>query len=126
VLDIHTNPKNPVIGDRALAENADLVARLGAAIVRGLQDGGVAACGKHFPARRYVGRFASRLPLEEHPPDRIRRVECVPFSGGDSRRRGVHHDRALSSCRRWTRSGRPRLSPRVVRRCLRDELDFSG
>src|SRR5918912_637060 len=42
VLDIHTNPKNPVIGDRALAETADHVARLGAAIVRGLQREGVA------------------------------------------------------------------------------------
>src|SRR5688572_31095623 len=49
VLDIHTNPTNPVIGDRALAEDAEAVARLGAAIVRGLQDNGVAACGKHFP-----------------------------------------------------------------------------
>src|SRR5688572_16758556 len=49
VLDIHTNPANPVIGDRALAEDAEAVARLGAAIVHGLQDGGVAACGKHFP-----------------------------------------------------------------------------
>ncbi len=36
VLDIHTNPNNPVIGDRALAEKAEDVARLGAAIVRAL------------------------------------------------------------------------------------------
>ena len=49
VLDIHTNPKNPVIGDRALAEKAEDVARLGAAIVRALQGAGIAACGKHFP-----------------------------------------------------------------------------
>src|SRR6185436_2648666 len=49
VLDILTNPKNPVIGDRALAETADEVARLGVAIVKGLQESGVAACGKHFP-----------------------------------------------------------------------------
>ena len=49
VLDIHTNPENPVIGDRALAEDAEMVARLGAAIIRGLEDHGVAACGKHFP-----------------------------------------------------------------------------
>src|SRR5689334_10057221 len=45
VLDVHTNPKNPVIGDRALAENADDAARLGAAIVRTLQAEGIAACG---------------------------------------------------------------------------------
>src|SRR5882672_9875948 len=49
VLDIHTNPRNPIIGDRALGEDADTVTRLGAAIVRGLQENGVAACGKHFP-----------------------------------------------------------------------------
>src|SRR5262252_6654954 len=49
VLDIHTNPKNPVIGDRALAEHAAEVAKLGAAIVRALQTENVAACGKHFP-----------------------------------------------------------------------------
>src|SRR5580765_8353205 len=49
VLDIHTNPKNPVIGDRALAETADGVARFGSAIVRTLQTEGIAACGKHFP-----------------------------------------------------------------------------
>jgi beta-N-acetylhexosaminidase len=49
VLDILTNPKNPVIGDRALAERAEDVARLGSAIIRTLQGEGIAACGKHFP-----------------------------------------------------------------------------
>src|SRR5229473_2996456 len=41
VLDIHTNPKNPVIGDRALAEKAETVARLGGVIVRTLQAEGI-------------------------------------------------------------------------------------
>src|SRR5947208_6419182 len=49
VLDILTNPKNPVIGDRALAQKADDVARLGSTIIRTLQSEGIAACGKHFP-----------------------------------------------------------------------------
>src|SRR5207245_10154450 len=49
VLDIHTNPRNPVIGDRALAEKAEDVARLGAAIIRTLQGEGTAACGTHSP-----------------------------------------------------------------------------
>src|SRR5204862_7110939 len=44
VLDVHTNAKNPVIGDRALSEKAQDVARLGAAIIRTLQSEGVAAC----------------------------------------------------------------------------------
>src|SRR4051795_6501071 len=42
VLDVHTNPKNPIIGDRALAEQANEVARLGAAIIRALQNEHVA------------------------------------------------------------------------------------
>ena len=49
VLDIHTNPKNPVIGDRALGERPEMVAKLGRVIIDELQAAGVAACGKHFP-----------------------------------------------------------------------------
>jgi beta-N-acetylhexosaminidase len=80
VLDILTNPKNPVIGDRALAERAEDVARLGAAIIRTLQAEGVAACGKHFPGHGDTSADSHHeLPLVEHPPDRIERVELVPF-----------------------------------------------
>src|SRR5580765_233116 len=80
VLDIHTNPKNPVIGDRALAEKADEVARLGSAIIRALQTEGIAACGKHFPGHGDTSTDSHfELPLVEDPPDRIRRVEFVPF-----------------------------------------------
>src|SRR5207253_10258037 len=49
VLDVLTNAKNPVIGDRALGEKAEEVGRLGAVIIRTLQAEGVAAWGKHFP-----------------------------------------------------------------------------
>jgi beta-N-acetylhexosaminidase len=80
VLDIHTNPRNPVIGDRALAERAEDVARLGSAIIRVLQAEGIAACGKHFPGHGDTSADSHlELPLVEHPPDRIRRVELVPF-----------------------------------------------
>src|SRR3954454_23619243 len=80
VLDIHTNSKNPVIGDRALAERADEVARLGSAIIRTLQAEGIAACGKHFPGHGDPSTDSHfELPLVEHPPDRLRRVEFVPF-----------------------------------------------
>ncbi len=80
VLDIHTNPTNPIIGDRALGEQADVAARFGAVLVRELQAGGVAACGKHFPGHGDTSVDSHLdLPLVEHAPDRIRRVECVPF-----------------------------------------------
>jgi beta-N-acetylhexosaminidase len=80
VLDVHTNPKNPVIGDRALAERAEDVARLGRTIITTLQEAGIAACGKHFPGHGDTSSDSHHeLPLIEHPPDRIDAVELVPF-----------------------------------------------
>jgi beta-N-acetylhexosaminidase len=80
VLDILTNSKNPVIGDRALAGRAEDVARLGTVIIRTLQDEGIAACGKHFPGHGDTSTDSHHeLPIVEHPPDRLERVEWVPF-----------------------------------------------
>ncbi len=80
VLDVLTNPKNPVIGDRALAERAEDVARLGTAIIRTLQGERIAACGKHFPGHGDTSVDSHfDLPLVEHPPDRLDAVEYVPF-----------------------------------------------
>ena len=126
VLDIHTNPKNPVIGDRALAETADAVARLGAAIVHGLQENGVAACGKHFPGHGDTSVDSHlELPLVEHPPDRIRRVECVPF------REAIRADVAfIMTAHVFVPSMDEELpatlSRRIVQDLLRDELVYQG
>ncbi len=80
VLDVLTNPKNPAIGDRALGDRADAVARLGSAIVRALQSSGLAACGKHFPGHGDTGVDSHLdLPVVEHPPDRLQAVDFVPF-----------------------------------------------
>jgi beta-N-acetylhexosaminidase len=80
VLDVHTNPANPVIGDRALAERAEDVARLGAAIVRTLQSAGIAACGKHFPGHGDTSIDSHEaLPIVEHDRRRLEAVELVPF-----------------------------------------------
>lgn len=126
VLDIHTNPRNPVIGDRALAEDADAVARLGAAIVRGLQDNGVAACGKHFPGHGDTSVDSHLdLPLVEHPPDRIRRVECVPFRAAiEAEVAFIMTAHVLVPSLDGEKPAT--LSPRIVRALLREELGFAG
>ena len=80
VLDVHTNPANPVIGDRALAERADVAARLGRAVIRGLQSSGVAACGKHFPGHGDTSSDShEELPVVEHDRRRLDAVELLPF-----------------------------------------------
>ena len=126
VLDIHTNPKNPVIGDRALAEDAELVARLGVAIVNALQNGGVAACGKHFPGHGDTAVDSHLdLPLVEHPPDRIRRVEFVPFR--EAIRAGVAFIMTAHVLVPSLDEERPAtLSPRIVQSLLREELEYPG
>jgi beta-N-acetylhexosaminidase len=126
VLDIHTNPNNPVIGDRALAADAAMVGTLGAAIVRGLQDNGVAACGKHFPGHGDTSADShDELPIIEHPPDRIRRVECVPFR--DAIRAGVAFIMTAHLLVPSLDEDTPAtLSRPIVRGLLREELGFDG
>lgn len=49
VLDVNTNPRNPIIGIRSLGSDPAAAARLGGAIINGLRTAGVIAVGKHFP-----------------------------------------------------------------------------
>jgi beta-N-acetylhexosaminidase len=80
VLDVHTNPANPVIGDRALAERADEVARLGRVLIRELQAAGITACGKHFPGHGDTSTDSHEvLPIVEHDRKRLDAVELLPF-----------------------------------------------
>jgi beta-N-acetylhexosaminidase len=126
VLDILTNPQNPVIGDRALSEKAEEVARYGAAIIRGLQDGGVAACGKHFPGHGDTSVDSHLdLPIVEHPPDRIRRVEFVPFQ--EAVAAGVAFMMTAHVLVPSLDGEVPAtLSPRIVQTLLREELGYQG
>jgi len=126
VLDIHTNPKNPVIGDRALAERADDVARLGRVIIKALQESGVAACGKHFPGHGDTSTDSHfELPLVEHPPDRLRAIEFEPFRAAVAEKVAfIMTAHVLVPSLDGERPST--LSPRVVQALLRDELGFEG
>jgi beta-N-acetylhexosaminidase len=80
VLDVLTNPSNPAIGDRSLSAHADVVARLGAALIAEMQAGGIAACGKHFPGHGEAGVDSHHeLPLIDLPLDRFEAVDWAPF-----------------------------------------------
>jgi beta-N-acetylhexosaminidase len=126
VLDIHTNPQNPVIGDRALSERAEDVARLGRVIIRSLQTAGVAACGKHFPGHGDTSTDSHfELPLVEHPPDRLRAIEFEPFRAAVAEQ--VAFIMTAHVLVPSLDEERPStLSPKVVQALLRDELGFEG
>jgi len=83
IVDVNNNPRNPVINVRAFGEDPEVVGRLGAAYVRGLQDAGMIATIKHFPGHgdtdvdSHLG-----LPTIAHDRARLDRVELPPFRAG--------------------------------------------
>lgn len=126
VLDVHTNPRNPVIGDRALAERAEDVARLGRTIITTLQAEGIAACGKHFPGHGDTSTDSHHeLPLIEHPPERLREVELVPFRAAIEA--GVASIMTAHILIPALDDERPAtLSPQIVDGLLKQELGYTG
>jgi beta-N-acetylhexosaminidase len=80
VLDVDTNPANPIIGERAFGRSAEDVARRALAFARGLDSAGVLACGKHFPGHGDTTTDSHlELPRIDHAWDRLDAVELLPF-----------------------------------------------
>lgn len=127
VLDVNNNPANPVIGARSFSEDPALAARLGVAMVRGLQDHGMLATGKHFPGHGDT-EVNSHLALATVAASRARldTMELVPFQASIDAGIGAimtFHGflPALDS------SGVPAtLSPHVMTTLLREQLGFDG
>ena len=83
VADVNTNPRNPVIGDRAFGDNPKTAAGLVQRFIQGLHDSGVASCVKHFPGHgdtatdTHTGYAETKKTWEE-----ISECEMVPFRAG--------------------------------------------
>ena len=126
VLDVHTNPKNPVIGNRAFGSRPDLVADHALAFWRGLHDAGVLGCGKHFPGHgdTHVDSHLE-LPSVAHADERLRAVELAPFAV--AARAGIE---ALMTAHvlypSWDAKVPATLSRRIAHDILRGELGFAG
>jgi beta-N-acetylhexosaminidase len=125
VVDVDTNPRNPVIGDRSLSRDPAEVGRLGAALARGLQSAGVAACAKHFPGHGDTAQDSHHdLPRLPHALDRLRAVELPPFTA--LARAGVAAVMTAHVVFEPLDAARPAtLSPGVMR-LLREECGFRG
>lgn len=128
VLDINSNPNNPVIGVRSYGERAELVGQLGSWYVRGQQEMGVVAVAKHFPGHgdtQSDSHFA--MPTIEANLDRLRRVELQPFAtaiaAGLDAVMTAHI--ALPQIAEGGRTPAT-LSPTLLSKVLRTELGFDG
>lgn len=80
VVDVNTNPLNPIIGNRSFGSDVQNVIRKGLAYSEGLQDNGVLAAIKHFPGHGDTDKDSHLdLPVVSHSRGRLNRVELAPF-----------------------------------------------
>ena len=92
-VDVNNNPHNPVIGVRSFGEDPALVARLGAAAVRGYQENGVLATAKHFPGHGDTALDSHLgLPVVSADMARLEATELPPFVAAIDSRRRYDHD----------------------------------
>ena len=126
VLDVHTHPGNPVIGDRAFSDDPRCVARLGLAALRGLDEAGVLSTGKHFPGHGDTAADSHlTLPESAQPAARWRALEFVPFR--EAIRAGVPSILvAHLQCPALDADAPTSLSRRIITDILRGELGFDG
>jgi beta-glucosidase-like glycosyl hydrolase/CubicO group peptidase (beta-lactamase class C family) len=80
VLDINTNPKNPIIGNRSFGEHRNNVTQKGLAFMKGMQSVGVLATGKHFPGHGDTDKDSHEtLPTINFDEKRIDSIELYPY-----------------------------------------------
>ncbi len=80
VVDINTNPKNPIIGNRSFGENKYNVATKSVAFTKGLQGENVMACAKHFPGHGDTSSDSHKmLPTVTFSAERIDSIELYPY-----------------------------------------------
>ncbi|TVP78930.1 MAG: glycoside hydrolase family 3 protein [Gemmatimonadales bacterium] len=128
VLDVNSNPENPIINTRSLGEDPELVAELGACFVAGMQSHGGLATGKHFPGHGDTETDSHlALPVIRLGQDRLRAVELVPFQRAiDAGIQGIMTAHiALPGITEDDRLPAT-LSRNVMTGLLREEMGFQG
>jgi beta-N-acetylhexosaminidase len=129
VCDVNSNPRNPVIGTRSFGEYPKLVARMSAALIRGLQSAGVAATAKHFPGHGDTSSDSHRgAPIVGHNAKRIHSIELFPFRAAvNSKVRLVMTAHIVMPALNGGSNELPAtLSPRILRDLLRRKMLFKG
>ena len=80
ILDVDSNPANPIIGDRSFGRDPRTVMRNAVAFLQGLQENNILACGKHFPGHGDTSVDSHLdLPVIHHDRPRLEQIELPPF-----------------------------------------------
>lgn len=128
VVDLNTNPKNPIIGNRSFGENKERVTQKALALMKGFQSENVLANAKHFPGHGDTDQDSHKtLPSLDFDYDRLASVEMFPykklFKEGLSSVMVAH----LNVPSLTQEQGLPTsLSKKVVDTLLKQKLGFSG
>ncbi len=126
VLDVNTNPDNPIINERAFSNNPNSVSRFGLAVIAGLQDNGVIACCKHFPGHGDTSLDSHhQMPVVEHSIERLNEIELLPF------KHAAENDVAAIMTAHVLYKGLDEkypatLSKKIIHDLLRKEMGFKG
>jgi len=128
VLDVNSNPRNPVIGTRSFGSDPQRVAAFGVAFIAGLQDVGVMAVGKHFPGHGDTGIDSHvSLPVVAHDRVRLEAVEFLPFRAAiEAGVAGIMSAHVTFPAVDPTPGLPATLSARVMTGLLRDEMGYDG
>ena len=126
VLDVNSNPDNPVIGDRAFGSVSDVVSEMALVTAAGLQDNKVVACGKHFPGHGDTNADSHKeLPVVEASRERLETVELPPF-----RRAAAAGIETMMTAHVLYKALDDRLpatlSPDIITHLLREQMQYDG
>ena len=127
VLDVNTEPQNPIINVRAFSDDSAIVSRLGGVFAEVLQKEGVLACAKHFPGHGATLEDShARLPSVKKPLEQLMETDLAPFREAIAER--LHAMMPAHVCfPALDPLGLPAtLSEPILRGLLREKLGFNG
>ena len=126
VLDVNTEPQNPIINVRAFSDDPAIVSRLGGVFTETLQKEGILACAKHFPGHGATLEDSHAcLPSVEKPFEQLTETDLAPFREAIARR--LHSVMPAHVCfPALDPLGPATLSGPILRVLLREKLGFSG
>lgn len=126
VMDVNSNPDNPVIGDRSFGDDPDTVSKLGVQTMKGIQSKDIISVMKHFPGHGDTGVDSHlELPKVDKGRDDLRNLELIPFQ------KAIENGADVSLIAhillpQIDADNPASMSQKVITDMLRDDLGFDG